>query len=178
MFHSQNFRRTATVSAVPDSFSRNIVNFFGLQSRALASLMLLFFVSSGVPTAHAGELDDETDVTNRQVELAQDLPQTLVVRVSEDESETAVLHMDEALPADASIQETIAKLEFTRITPGAASAHELDQDGSRSSWYFYFNYWNYRWPTYSYYGYHYSYQNYYWYRWGGYSYYFYRWRRW
>lgn len=141
---------------------------------ALAVLMMALLAGF---SAHAGELDNEKSVTNEQIQLAQDLPATLVIRVNESTKEVEVLHSKDRLATDEATKNTVVNSgEFKKMdVKGQMTGSELDQDSSRSSWYFCWPTYNYYYPTYYYYGYQYNYSNYYWYNWGGYSYYYYGW---
>lgn len=139
------------------------------------SLTLLAAALFAAPITHAQELDSEAKVTNEQIALSKDLPSTLVVRTNPATGEVQVLHSAQKLVAGAVSQDAVAKADFLKVdaTPAAATS-ELDQDSSRSSWYFCFNRgWGF--PQYNYYGYNYSYSYYWGYNWGGWNYSYYRW---
>lgn len=128
----------------------------------------------------AGELDNEKAVTNQQIGFAKNLPGTVVVRIKDGAQFAEVLHANDKLAGDSSSHAVVEKSSFLAMTATQKiSGHavgELDQDSSTSSWYFYFNNYNYYCPTYYYYGYTYSYSAYYSYYYAGYSYYYYGWR--
>jgi hypothetical protein len=123
----------------------------------------------------AGELDNEAAVTNEQIQLAKDLPATLVMRVNDKTKEVSVLHMDAKLEATEASKALLANAQFKAVDVKSGVRGELDQDSSSSSWYFCFNNYNWSYPTYYYYGYNYNYSSYYNYSYGGYSWYYYRW---
>lgn len=135
-------------------------------------LMLALFalVLPVMPAFADGELDNEDQITNQQ-RLAQNLPQTLVVRVNKVDGSVGVLHSREALN-DTSIDLSNAAFVAMKSTD---SMNELDGDSSSSGWYFYWYNYNYAYPTYNYYGYQYNYSPYYNYSYGNYYYYWYRW---
>lgn len=94
----------------------------------------------GATGAFAGELDTEATVSAQQVELAKDLPQTVVVRVSKSNpNDIEVAH----LPGKLKAGEKVAKLPFEKMAlneerkgiPFHSSA-ELDGTKSTSSWAF------------------------------------------
>lgn len=134
----------------------------------------------GFGTAQAGELDNEKTVTTEQINLAADLPATVVVRVKAGTNEVEVLHSKSELAADESSQALVSTSSFVKMdVKGKMTASELDQDSSSSSWYFCFPSYNYYQPSYYYYGYQYSYSSYYSYYYSGYQYSYYRWpNRW
>jgi hypothetical protein len=143
---------------------------------ALAAAAVLAFG----PTAQAqSELDNEKSVTNEQVQLSQDLPATLVVRVNEATNEVAVMHSAQAIEANPAVAAELAqKADFKAMKLDGSMVGELDRDSSKSSWYFCFPRYNYSYPTYSYFGYNYNYSNYYNYNHGGYRYSYYSWNYW
>lgn len=136
-------------------------------------MLTLLMLALAIP-AFASELDNEKDVINaEQRALAQNLPASLVVRVSESDGSVSVLHSTNAIPAgDISV---INSTEFQAVGANQKLPSELDRDSSTSGWYFYWYNYNYAYPTYYYYGYNYYYQPYYNYYWAGYYYYWYRW---
>lgn len=143
--------------------------------RILSSVLVAAFALTIGFSAQSSELDNEASITNHQIQLSKDLPATVVVRVNAATDEIEVLHSEDELAADPSSLETLRDAEFVKIDKNAKIAGELDRDSSSSSWYFWFNYSNWYYPTYSYYGYNYGYTPYYSYNWGGYNYYYCRW---
>jgi hypothetical protein len=143
-----------------------------------STLMVLMMALTVSFVAKAGELDNEKAVTNQQVSLAKDLPATLVMRVNATTKAVEVLHLKDKLPADSSAQSLVLAHtnEFQAADLNAKVTGELDQDSSRSSWYFYYPTYNWYYPTYYYSGYNYYYQPYYNYYYGGYNYYYCGWR--
>lgn len=133
--------------------------------------VMTFAILATFSAAQGSELDNENVVKNAQ-RLAQDLPQTLVVRKAVDGS-VAVMHSREALAGGQGIDGRFIPVNKTDRMRG-----ELDGDSSSSGWYFYWYNYSYSYPTYNYYGYNYYYQPYYSYQWGNYWYYWYRWSRW
>lgn len=98
--------------------------------------------------AFAHELDSERTVSAEQVEKAQNLPQTTVVRVSKtDPNDVQVVHLNEKLPAGKKVE----NLKFEKVALNAEvsglavnSGNELDATSSTSSWSFgYYGYNNY-----------------------------------
>lgn len=123
----------------------------------------------------ADELDREKKVTTEQIQLASDLPKTVVIRVKDGSTRSEVLHTKRALPANEASHRFVSTSSFYKLSERGHSSGELDRDSSTSSWYFYCpTGWSY--PTYYYYGYAYYYNPYYTYQWGGYRYSYYRWR--
>ena len=130
-------------------------------------------------SAHAGELDNEKSVTNQQIQMAKDLPATLVMRVDQKTGAVQALHSIAKLPADAAAIQAIAGQTFAPVDLKAQVAGrpvgELDQSSSSSSWYFCFPQYNWFAPSYYYGGFNYGYTPYFNYGFGGYNYSFYRW---
>lgn len=125
--------------------------------------------------AQATELDNESQVTNQQIQASRDLPATMVVRVNEATRAVEVLHTADRVAPDAATASVIAGQPFVAAPQaGATVAGELDRNSSASSWYYCYNGW-YQPSYYYYYGYSYSYVPYYSYYYGGYSYAYYRW---
>lgn len=120
--------------------------------------------------AQANELDNENQVKNVQ-RLAAGIPQTLVVRTDAN-GQVAVLHSAEKLEAG-------AQLDDSKFVPMKANQKmaksELDNDSSKSGWYFYWYNYSYSYPTYYYYGYSYYYQPYYNYYYNNCNYQYYGW---
>ncbi|CAE78432.1 hypothetical protein predicted by Glimmer/Critica [Bdellovibrio bacteriovorus HD100] len=128
-------------------------------------LILVAALVLGSGSAFAGELDNESSVTN------QSMNGTVVIRVDNRNNQTAVLATEQAVTSDAQAQVLAQTGSFDQ---SANVRNELDQDGGASSWYFYsgYNYYSYvywygNWytPCYTYnYGYYsyYYYSNYYW----------------
>lgn len=145
--------------------------------RSVFMMSLLGLALTVSTSAFAGELDNESNVTNQQAQLATDLPATLVIRVNETTQDIEVLHSNNALPAGEAAKAVVDQhaSEFKKIDVKSGMTGELERDSSRSSWYFCFPTYNWYSPSYYYYGYSYSYSQYYWYNWGGYNYYYYRW---
>lgn len=118
-------------------------------------------------TAFAGELDNESSVTN------QAMNGTVVVRVDNRTNQTAVLASATAVNSDTQAQ-VLAQTGSFQDVSATNVRNELDQDGGASSWYFYsgynyhsYMYWYGSWyrPCYTYnYGYYsyYYYSNYWW----------------
>lgn len=119
-------------------------------------------------SAFAGELDNESSVTN------QAMNGTVVVRVDARNNQTSVMTSDAAVRAGNEAQNLVETGSFKAVGSKNVKS-ELDQDGGASSWYFYNGYNNYygcvnwygNWYrpyytyNYSYYRYYY-YSNYYW----------------
>jgi hypothetical protein len=135
------------------------------------AILALLLIAPYAP-AFAGELDNEERVKNAQ-RLAQNLPQTLVVRVSESGS-VAVMHSNESLPGGAGMESGA----FVEMTASDRMRGELDGDSSSSGWYFYWNNFSYTQPVYFFYGFHFYYQPYHSFHYNNHWYHWYRWRRW
>jgi hypothetical protein len=144
----------------------------------LATAVTVF--AAGFATAHADELDNDSEVANA-ARMIQDLPQTVVVRENVQTHQVEVLESKTKLPGDETAKNQIAlnSASFKKVDANGKVASELDQVGSVSSWCFYFN-WGYpyyaynpyfSYDPYAYYGY--GYAPYYGYSWGGYNYNFY-----
>lgn len=128
-------------------------------------LILVAALVLGSGSAFAGELDNESSVTN------QSMNGTVVIRVDSRNNQTAVLASEQVVTSDA---QALALAQSGSFEQTANVRNELDQDGGASSWYFYsgYNYYSYvywygNWytPRYTYsYGYYsyYYYSNYYW----------------
>ena len=141
--------------------------------RLLSASILALGLTLGF-NAHAGELDNESNVTNEKVALSRDLPATLVVRVNDQTKAVEVLNTQAKLAPEAASAGVVAAQAFSPAQVGAPMAGELDRTSSTSSWYYCYNGWS-QPAYYYYYGYSYSYTPYYWYNYGGYSYSYYRW---
>lgn len=145
-----------------------------MSSKIFSFAVIFVALSMGVPT-YASELDNEASITNEQIQLSENLPNTVVIRVRQATQEVEVLHSTEDLDASEALHDVIAQREFKKIDVNDTVPNELDQDSSRSSWYFYFYNTSWYYPTYYYYGYNYAYTPYYSYVYGGYAYSYYRW---
>lgn len=141
-------------------------------------ILVALAASFSMSLAFAGELDNESQITDEQVALSRDLPATVVVRVAADGNETGVLQSKDALPAGIPVDAALNQLRGEFVSVAADSKvpmNELDRDSSKSSWYLYFyNHVNY-YPSYHYYNYNYYYAPYWSYYNQGYWYYYYRW---
>lgn len=128
-------------------------------------LILVAALALSAGSAFAGELDNESSVTN------QSMNGTVVIRVDNRTQQTAILASEKAVNSNSQAQ-VLAQTGSFQETANVRS--ELDQDGGASSWYFYsgysyysYVYWYGSWysPCYTYnYGYYsyYYYSNYYW----------------
>jgi len=131
--------------------------------------MLRFILSAALvlglgSTALASELDNETGVTNKE------LQGTLVLRVNTLTKETTFVKTDAAMTSEADAKAFAADANFAPV-PAANVKSELDQDGGASSWYFYYPQNSYYTPACNWYG---NYYNpYYTYNYGYYNYYYY-----
>lgn len=134
-----------------------------MKSLILAAAMV-FLAGS----AFAGELDNESSVTN------QSMNGTVVVRVDKRTNKAAVMTSESPVRAGQEAQNLVEVGSFQKMDSQHVKG-ELDQDGGASSWYFYNGYNNYygcvnwygNWyrPYYQYsysYYYYYYYSNYYW----------------
>lgn len=106
-------------------------------------------VAAMLPLAHANELDHEHVVTQQQIVLSKDLPQTVIVRQSKtDPSQIEVAFLKDRLAKGKKVD--VSKLAFEKIAldgekTGIAFANgskgELDGTSSTSSWGFHWNRW-------------------------------------
>lgn len=140
---------------------------------AIASLVS--FSLLGLSAQAASELDNEKTITTEQIELARNLPRTLVLRVKEGSKQAEVLHVNEKLTDNAATKKQLATATFIKLDSNGKMVGELDRDSSSSSWYFWCGYNNWYYPNYYYWGYRYNYSMYYGYYYGGYNYYYYGW---
>lgn len=131
-------------------------------------ILIAALVVGAGSSAMAGELDNESSVTNQAING------TVVIRVDSRTSKASVLTAATPVQAGAEAQNLVQTGSFESV----GNAHvksELDQDGGASSWYFYNGYnnnygymnWYGNWCrpyyTYSYsYYYYYYYSSYYW----------------
>lgn len=118
--------------------------------------------------ATAGELDNESKVTNKE------LQGTMVLRVDTRTNQAAFVKLDSALASEADAKALAQSAQFSPV-PAANVKSELDKDGGASSWYFYIGYpgygYGYGYPGCNWYG---NYYNpYYYYGYGNYNYYYY-----
>ena len=132
-------------------------------------LLLLALTLAPFMAMASGELDNETKNAQR---MAQNLPQTLVVKVDA-AGAVSVLHSKLEIAAG-----DVSVLDNANFVPmkNTDSMKELDKDSSTSGWYFWWYNYSYSYPVYNYYGYSYYYQPYYNYSSDGCDYYWYRWR--
>ncbi|MNL43775.1 hypothetical protein D3C87_1663040 [compost metagenome] len=115
-------------------------------------------------SASAGELDNESSVTN------QSMNGTIVVRVDTRTNAVAVLATDAVMQNNHEAQALAQESTFSPM-PAKNLAKELDQDGGASSWYWYGGYNQYYYSSMYYYGN--WYNPCYNYNWGYYRYYYY-----
>lgn len=136
-------------------------------------LLALALFAAPMATVYANELDNEDQVKNAR-RHATDLPQTLVMKVNKSTGAVEVLHSNKKLSAK---PQNFDDRMFKGMKKTDKQRGELDNDSSSSGWYFYYNNYNYSYPTYYYYGYNYSYQSYYNYynSYNNCNYYYYRW---
>jgi hypothetical protein len=114
-----------------------------MKALLLSAVLTLGFASHVL----AGELDNESSVTNQQ------LQGTLVIRVDQRTNQAAALKTDAVVTTPSQAKALAAKGQF-RTLPSSKVRTELDSDGGASSWYFY--------PQYSYgNSYYYNYTNWY-----------------
>lgn len=135
---------------------------------AASALVLAFGLN-----ARANELDNEKTVSTEQIQAAQALPKTVVVRIKAGTNQAEVLHINDALAKDEATKMMVSTSSFTKLDASGKMAGELDKDSSSSSWYFCCP--NYYYPTYYYWGYQYTYVSYYSYYYAGYYYNYYGW---
>ncbi len=129
--------------------------------RLILSATLLLGMGS---FATAGELDNESGVTNKE------LQGTMVLRVNSLTKEASFVKTEATMSSEADAKAFAQAAEFTKI-PTAKIKSELDNDGGASSWYFYYPQYNSYQPTCNWYGNYYS--PYYYYSYGYYNYYYY-----
>lgn len=134
-----------------------------MKALLMSAVLTLGFASS----VFAGELDNESSVTNQQ------LQGTLVIRVDQRTNQAAALKTDAVVTTPNQAKALAAQGQFKNL-PSDKVRTELDQDGGASSWYYYPNYYynnNYYYnQTYWYgswyapcYSYNYNYYSYYYY---------------
>jgi hypothetical protein len=138
------------------------------------AFMMRFILAAGLAlgmgvAAHAGELDNEAGVTNKQ------LTGTLVLRVDSRTHQSSFVKSANGLRSESEAKALAHSAKFTAVPAGKIKS-ELDQEGGASSWYFYSPYqYPYYTPTYqpacNWYGN--SYNPYYSYNYGNYNYYYY-----
>jgi hypothetical protein len=135
-------------------------------SAALVLGMTLSMTLSMVSFATAGELDNESEVTN------QELQGTMVLRVNTLTKEASFVKTETAMISEAAAKAFAHTAEFAKV-PAPKMKSELDNDGGASSWYFYNPYqqYNYYQPSCNWYGN--NYNPYYQYNYGSYNYYYY-----
>ncbi|MES2963300.1 MAG: hypothetical protein V4760_05375 [Bdellovibrionota bacterium] len=140
----------------------------------LLSTLTAVVLAVGFNVAQAQELDNESQVTNAQIEASRELPATLVIRSNDANNQVEVLHAHERLATDSVTIQSLNEKDFVKTDLATTMKSELDQNSSASSWYFW---WNgaYSYPTYYYSGYSYNYASYYSYRHAGYTYWYCRW---
>lgn len=96
-------------------------------------LLAAAFTLGASSFAFAGELDDESSVTN------QSMNGTVVIRVDTRNSQTSVLTTSKPLTSDTEAHSLVETGSFKNV-PATNVKKELDQDGGASSWYFYNGY--------------------------------------
>ena len=147
--------------------------------RTLFLVYIMVMMGLVVPT-FANELENEATVTNQQIAAAKDLPKTLVVRRDSSSNSVSVLHSEVNLDASTSSFERVRVAEFVTMKANERMRKELDRDGSKSSWFFFFNPFFltnsfFYTPTYLYSGFAYNYTPYYSFYNSPYTYSYYRW---
>lgn len=135
--------------------------------KKLFSVMALALLAS-VSVAQANELDNEVKNAQR---FAAELPQTVVVR-TDAAGVVSVMHSKDLLPGAPA---ELADANFFTVAANDRVKGELDGDSSTSGWYFYWNYYNYSYPSFYYYSYNFYYQPYYSYSYNNCYYTYYRW---
>lgn len=148
--------------------------------RSFKFALIALAVSALPAMSFANELDSPVPVSADQKALAAQLPGTVVVRVNTQDQSVAVLHSDALIPGSTASQTTVENANFVPMQTNGTQvgkSGELDRDSSTNSWFFYFNNYNWCYPTYYYGGYTYNYYNYYNFNYGYYNYYYY-WYRW
>lgn len=131
--------------------------------RFILSAALAFGMSS---FAVAGELDNESGVTNKE------LQGTMVLRVDTRTGQATYIQTEKAMASEADAQAFAQTAAFSPVAANNLKT-ELDADGGASSWYFYNPYRSYGYYNpycnwygnyyYPYYQYNYGYYNYYYY---------------
>lgn len=126
--------------------------------------LIMALVLSTASFAFAGELDNEAQVINKN------LNSTVVVRVDSRDKSVAVLNTQEVVSSEAEAM-ALTQKSFAAL-PQEKVRSELDKDGGASSWYVYWYNYSYNYyPTYCwgnnyyypYYNYNYGYYTYYYY---------------
>ncbi|MGZ3712683.1 MAG: hypothetical protein ACXVBE_13045 [Bdellovibrionota bacterium] len=124
----------------------------------IALYVLMLSLTGYVSGARAHELDNESEVKNRQ-RISRDLPQTLVVR-KDHQGHVSVMHARGHIAKGPQQFDPKAFRQVANSKP----PRELDRDSSSSGWYFWWNTgYTQSYPTYYYYGYSYGYTSYYYY---------------
>lgn len=115
----------------------------------MKALIFGALIIGAVVVANASELDNEKSVTN----VAPSFAGTVVLRVSHEDKSTAILRSENITRTEKEAH-SVAKAEASNfeMLPAEKVLSELDRDGGRSSWYFY-------WPALSF-GFSYSYPRY------------------
>jgi len=139
----------------------------------LRSMLFVAIASTVGFTAEAREIDTEKTVSTEQIELGKDLPKTLVIRKKIGTNETEVMHSNLELGKDDATKQLVSTSSFIKVDKEGKMVGELDRDSSSSSWFF--NCYNWYYPSYYYYGFNYNYVSYYSYAYAGYSYAYYGW---
>jgi len=107
--------------------------------RILFSLLIGISVCfTGLESATAREIDNEKTVSTEQIQLAQALPKTLVVRRKTGTDQVEVLHLNQVLKVDEKSRQLVSTASFIKIDSNGKMVGELDRDSSSSSWAFRF----------------------------------------
>lgn len=122
----------------------------------MKSILMFIFALLLMPTQFAFSNELDRDLKNQQ-RLAQDLPQTLIVRINNISGDVAILNSNERLSTDARPDDSA----FVTLKSTDTLRSELDRDSSTSGWFFFWGHHSYRYPTYRYWGYNYYYHPYY-----------------
>lgn len=95
-------------------------------------ILILAFVLTGISagTGVAGELDDESSVTNRQIKG------TIILRVDKRNRKADYVKTDTVMSSKEKAKTFVKTAKFQRV-PASKIKSELDQSGGSSSWYFY-----------------------------------------
>jgi len=106
---------------------------YSLTASVFALVLGLTVVGTSTFSARANELDHEKQYSTQQMQLAQALPKTLVVRVKTGTNQMEILHSNVALAKDASTANLVSTSSFIKLDPSGNPVRELDSQSSTSS---------------------------------------------
>ena len=155
-----------------NTYSSTVLKDQGGIMNKIFSILFTLALAMGIQVAIAGELDNDSQVSNQ----GQSLNGTVIVRIDHETNTTAIAHTEAAFKSNDEAQTFVNNSEFQVIPQNHIKKSELDNDGGASSWYYYSPYSYYPYGGY-YSNYFYYYGNYYSpcynYSYGRYSYYYY-----